>query len=100
MTQTERIKYYEDVLDKAVSAEAELMPALEKYKKLIPKIRELEAYYVGDEWKSDFESDEKGLLPKDLKRGVLSEDAVFDLLENRREILANMLETVLSAMRG
>ena len=100
MTQTERIKYYEGILDKAVKAEAELAPALEKYKKLIPKIRELEAYYVGDEWKRDFESDEKGLLPKDLKRGVLSEDAVYNVLEDRRELLAKMLETALSAMRG
>ena len=100
MTQTERIKYYEGILDKAVKAEAELTPALEKYRELIPLLRELEAYYVGDEWKRDFESDEKGLLPKDLKRGVLSEDAVYNVLEDRRELLAQMLETVLSAMRG
>ena len=33
------------------------------------------------EYQEDFEADERGELPKDLKRGVLSEDALYDLLE-------------------
>ena len=32
-----------------------------------------------EEWKKDFEDDEKGLLPKELKRGVLSEDGIYNL---------------------
>ena len=43
-------------------------------------IRKLDAYYSGDEWKADFEADERGLLPKELKRGVLAEDTLWDLL--------------------
>ena len=31
-------------------------------------------------WKEDFEADEQGLIPKDMKRGVLSEDGLYDLL--------------------
>lgn len=31
-------------------------------------------------WKEDFEADEKGLIPKDMKRGILSEDGLYDLL--------------------
>lgn len=41
---------------------------------------ELLQYYEGGMWLSDYELDEKGLLPRDLKRGVLSEDGVYDLL--------------------
>ena len=41
----------------------------------------LTEYYEGPLWRKDFESDEAGDLPKDLKRGVLSEDAVFNLLD-------------------
>jgi len=37
-------------------------------------------YYEGPLWREDFEADEAGKLPKDLKRGVLSEDAVYNLL--------------------
>ena len=32
-------------------------------------------------WKDDFEADEQGLIPKDMKRGVLSEDGLYDLLQ-------------------
>lgn len=39
------------------------------------------AYYISDAWKRDFAADEAGLLPKDLKRGVLSEDGIYNLLE-------------------
>ena len=44
-------------------------------------ILQLKKYYESGEWLKDYELDEKGLLPKDLKRGVLSQDAVYDLLE-------------------
>lgn len=40
----------------------------------------LTAYYEGGQWLHDYELDEKGLFPPDLKRGVLSQDAVFDFL--------------------
>ena len=43
-------------------------------------IQALSQYYEGSLWREDFEADEAGLLPKDLKRGVLSEDGVYDLL--------------------
>ena len=36
--------------------------------------------------KRDFEADEAGLLPKGLKRGVLSEDGIYDLLEEYKEL--------------
>lgn len=38
-------------------------------------------YYESVDWINDYELDEKGLLPKDLKRGVLSQDAVYDYLQ-------------------
>ena len=37
-------------------------------------------YYENGWWMHDYELDEKGYLPKDLKRGVLSEDGVYDLI--------------------
>lgn len=41
------------------------------------------AYYEGGQWLQDYELDEQGLLPPDLKRGVLSQDAVYLFLERR-----------------
>lgn len=46
----------------------------------------LESYYTSPEWKQDFADDEEGLLPSNLKRGVLSEDGIYSLLERYKEI--------------
>lgn len=48
-------------------------------------LTELNAYYTGGQWLADYEADERGELPHDLKRGVLSQDGVFDLLGEIRE---------------
>lgn len=46
----------------------------------------LESYYTSPAWLSDFEADEAGLLPPDLKRGVLSEDGIYNLLEEYKRV--------------
>ena len=46
----------------------------------------MSAYYGSDTWKQDLEDDRQGLLPQDLKRGVLSEDGIWNLLEDWREL--------------
>ena len=46
---------------------------------------ELTSYYESGQWLQDFEADERGELPKDLKRGVLSEDGVYNLLSEFKE---------------
>ena len=45
----------------------------------------LTEYYEGGQWLQDYELDEQGLLPQNLKRGVLSQDGVNNLLEKLRE---------------
>ena len=47
-----------------------------------PSLGELVRYYEGGQWLRDYGLDELGLLPKDLKRGVLSQDGIYNLLEN------------------
>ena len=42
--------------------------------------RALQSYYESPLWKQDFLDDEAGLLPRDLPRGVLSEDGLYNLL--------------------
>lgn len=80
MEQIQRIQYYEKILDEANKAMNDLSAAIEKYTSMKEKLTELEAYYESSVWKSDYEDDEAGKLPADLKRGVLSQDAVYDLL--------------------
>jgi len=90
MEQLERIEYMENILDEAASAVAELRAALERYAGLTDRLEELSEYYGSELWMADFEADEAGLLPEDLKRGVLSEDAVYALLEENRELLEEL----------
>ena len=42
--------------------------------------RELREYYENGQWLRDYEADERGELPATLKRGVLSQDGLWNLL--------------------
>ena len=83
----ERIKEMELIMDRVTKVMGELESKLSEFEALQPDIQRLEKYYTGKAWKSDFKLDEEGKLPTDLKRGVLSEDGVYDLLERNRELL-------------
>ena len=69
----ERVERYERLFDEVTTH-----PNAEKY-------RLLEAYYTSGEWQEDYEADERGEFPHDMKRGVLSQDALYDLLGNVNE---------------
>ena len=74
-----RIEEMERLYDEASKAVANFSDAFEKYLEAQDEIARLAAYYESF-WRGDFEADERGELPRDLKRGVLSEDAIYDLL--------------------
>ena len=80
MEQIERITYMEQILDEATEAVSSLSDALEKYSAIQDTMQELIAYYSSEQWRQDFDDDSAGKIPSDLKRGVLSEDAVYNLL--------------------
>ena len=77
-----RILKYEITMREA----EQLLLTKENADRLQSLISKLEAYYSSDEWKRDFADDEAGLLPKKLPRGVLSEDGIYNLLEEYREV--------------
>lgn len=45
----------------------------------------LTEYLSNGAWLQDYELNEKGLLPKDMKKGVLSEDGLYNLLCDIKE---------------
>lgn len=87
-----RISEMEEIFDEVTAAQDSLERAIDDYKSLQDKFRWLEDYYSGDQWKEDFAMDERGEIPADIKRGVLSEDGIYDLLERNSEIM-RMIET-------
>ena len=82
MERIERITKMEALFDKSEEVVKRLEAALEDFAKLEHDIAKLETYYNSPQWRKDFEADEAGKLPKDLKRGVLSEDGIYDLLSD------------------
>lgn len=90
--QIERIQAMESCLDRALNAEKALHQALDQLEGLAAAVEQLEKYYSSSVWRQDFEADEQGLLPESLKRGVLSEDGVYNALEEYSELLRRMRE--------
>ena len=70
MDRIERVEKYERLFDEAtVSHDPDTL-------------RLLDAYYTSGEWQDDYEADERGEFPPEMKRSVLSQDALYDLLED------------------
>ena len=73
-------------MESAAKAVMELSAAIDNYEEAQEAIAALDAYYGSEEWKQDFADDEAGRLPADLKRGVLSEDGIWNLLSDVSEL--------------
>lgn len=95
MTQTERIRKMESYLGEAEEAMAKLADAMDAYESVQDKYYELGSYYGSADWMADYEADEAGEFPADLKRGVLSEDAVYDLITDHGDLMKRMRSAVL-----
>ena len=98
MEQIERIRDMESCLDASEKAIRKLSEALSTYEEAQLQYRKLSDYYGSDQWMQDYADDEAGKLPRDLKRGVLSEDGVYDLITENRELLVRMLRLVTNAL--
>ena len=84
--QIARIRKMERHLDRATAAVKRLSAALDKYETAQEGIAALNEYYGSEAWRQDYADDEAGLLPESLKRGVLSEDGIWNLLTDCREL--------------
>ena len=76
-----RVMQMERYLDLILEAMENAPESVTKEAEVQDALRKLAEYYENGQWLQDYELDEKGLLPQDLKRGVLSQDGVYDLLE-------------------
>ena len=96
MTESERIvrimqmEQYFDVLLQTDPRDIPENPELEEILSLLTD------YCESGRWLADYEADERGELPKNLKRGVLSQDGLYNLLHHidlqikRRNTMINL----------
>ena len=87
-----RIEEMERCLDASREAFNRLNEALNGYESVLRDYQKLCRYYGSAQWMKDFEADEAGRLPAELKRGVLSEDAVYDLITDHHALAVRTLK--------
>ena len=83
----ERISMMEDRYDEISRVLAALDEAVDEYEDFKSELDALKDYMDSGQWKDDYEADEAGQIPSDLKRGVLSEDGLYNLLHDADTIL-------------
>jgi hypothetical protein len=76
-----RVREMEERYDELAGALARLEEAVSALQTAEPGLEALRAYMDSGQWREDFEADERGEIPAEVKRGVLSEDGLFDLLQ-------------------
>lgn len=93
MKKFKRISDMEKLFDEVLEAQDSIEKEIENYKNIQEKVQRLKKYYSSEQWKDDFAADERGEIPFSIKRGVLSEDGIYDLLERNKEIM-DMLDSL------
>ena len=94
MERIKRIEKMEHCLDVSRQAIDRLEEAFTAYESVQTEYRELCDYYESGTWMEDYEADETGEIPSELKRGVLSEDAVYSLITDNHELIVRMMKVI------
>lgn len=56
-------------------------------------------YYYSDQRNQDLQDEENNLIPKTMRRGVLSEDEIFDLVGDYRDTALRMAEIAIGMLK-
>ena len=81
-----RVREMEERYDRLTRVITSLEDALAAYARVRPDLEALQEYLDSGQWKAYFEADEAGEIPAGVKRGVLSEDGLYDLLEQAGQL--------------
>ena len=75
-----RIRDMERRFDAVRAAVVQRREAMLRDSSVMEMLETLTQYYESGQWLEDYEYDERGEVPAELKRGILSQDALYDLL--------------------
>ncbi|MDO5044062.1 MAG: DUF4298 domain-containing protein [Coriobacteriia bacterium] len=88
----DRIETMEHVLNSMQDNIENLQAALVNYKDKLPQYEALLRYYGSSEYRDDLDAMEQNRLPSNLACGVLTEDAVYNMIFEQKKLLENLLE--------
>lgn len=86
----ERVRAMEEDFNAVRDSMNEMEVAISRFESVQERIEHLSNYLENGQFLKDFEADERGELPTDMPRGVLSEDALYDLLEDVTEMRSRL----------
>lgn len=81
---------FKDVEDAIKQAEVGVDMLIDQWENICT----LNDYLDSGEWQADFEADERGEIGKDVPRGVLSEDGLYNVLDRLQDVLGQMKSIV------
>lgn len=90
----ERISLMEDRFDELARILGELDRVTGEFEDFKSAFDALKDYMESGAWQEDYEADEAGQIPADLKRGVLSEDSLYNLLHDAEQTIAKALKVL------
>jgi len=96
----EVISEMEEILNKHNDIISTLQDAVEEFKNHQEEYDKLSEYYSSEEYFKDLELDQNGEFPENLSRGVLTEDAVFDLFGDNFNMAVEMLEIATEILKN
>ena len=85
-----RITEMEEKFDALRQSVRALEDAITQSQDFRDNYKALKKYMDSGKWLKDYEADEKGELPPDLKRGVLSQDGLYDLLQDASDVIISL----------
>lgn len=98
--QTQRIQDMERILDAHTAKIAALQSALQEFTNGQDDYNRLKEYYVSEAYQQDVAASEHGDLPTDLKCGVLTQDAIYDLIGDNFHTAISMLEDATAIIKA
>ena len=99
MEQLERIQKMEERLNKYAQVLADAQKALDQLERRQSDYIQLRDYYTGQEFFDDLEYSNSPDFPENIACGVLSEDAVYDLMGEHFETAISLLDLSSSMLK-
>lgn len=90
---------YEEILNRSANLKDEMQSLLEKFEENLDEYNALKNYYGSQEYLNDLEVSNTTDEYDDINQGVLSEDAVFNLIGEMYHLNVDMLEIATKYLR-
>ncbi|ROV54415.1 DUF4298 domain-containing protein [Neisseria chenwenguii] len=93
-----QIRQMEQTLNDATELMAKIEQLQEEWKNQQPHIQALLDYYFQGDWRADYEAFDNGNIPQGMSCGVLSEDAVFNLISDQQRLSIEAIKLAVKAL--